>query len=81
MAASVAFVVVPESVIIVVVKFPLPSLATIVETTFDAVAVVAEFNTFPAVEMVDSLLSIIAAALEMSEFTIKLVVKFPNESL
>ena len=45
------------AVIVPAVKLPLPSLATIALAVFRLVAVVAELETLPAVEMVASLLS------------------------
>ena len=58
------------AVMVPAVKFPLASRATIVEAVLASVAVVAELLTFPAVAMVASLVSTIAADELMSAFTI-----------
>jgi hypothetical protein len=70
--AVVAVEALPEraAVIVPAEKFPLASLATIADAVFALVAVVAELDTFPAVEMVASLVSAIAAEELMSALTI-----------
>ena len=62
-------------------KLPLVSRRTIVLGVFVFVAVVAEFATLPAVEMVASLLSVIAAEFEISALTINDDDKLPELSL
>ncbi len=54
------------------VKFPLASRATIADAVLASVAVVAELLTFPAVAMVASLVSTIAAVGLMSALTMVL---------
>ena len=80
-AASVALVVVPVNVIIVVEKLPDESRATIAFAVFALVAEVAEFATFPAVEIVANLVSTIPAAGAISASTINELDKFPDASL
>ena len=63
------------------VKFPKASRATIAEAVLEEVAVVAEFDTLLAVEIVANLVSTIAADAETSASTSKDVVKFPEASL
>ena len=58
------------SVALPAMKLPDASRATIAETVFASVAVVAELDTFPAVEIVASFVSTIAAAELMSALTI-----------
>ncbi len=58
------------AVIVPAVKFPLASRATMAEAVLAFVAVVAELLTFPAVAIVASLVSTIAADVLMSAFTI-----------
>jgi len=69
----VAVVAFPEraAVIVPALKFPLPSLATIAFAVFESVAVVAELETFPEVEIVSSFVSAIAALELISAFTIE----------
>src|SRR3990167_4391061 len=69
------------AVIVPAVKLPDASLATIVLAVFAFVAVVAEFDTFPAVEIVANFESTIAAEESTSAFTIKDELRFPDESL
>jgi hypothetical protein len=57
------------AVIVPAAKFPLVSRATIAEFVFTLVAVVAEFETFKAVEIVASFVSDIAALALISAFT------------
>jgi hypothetical protein len=59
-------------------KFPEPSRSTIVLGVFAEVAVVAELETFPAVEIVASLVSTIAAVASMFESVIP-EIKFREE--
>ena len=80
-AASVALVVVPFRVIILVEKLPDASRATIVFAVLVLVAVVAELATLPAVEIVANLASEIAADELISAFTISELDKFPEASL
>jgi hypothetical protein len=63
-ATSVAFVVVPDKEIIVALKLPDASRATIAEAVLLFVAVVAELDTFPDVEIVARYESAIVAVLE-----------------
>ena len=58
-----------SAVIVLAVKLPLPSRATIALAVFAEVAVVALFETFDAVEIVASLVSTIAADALMSALT------------
>ena len=58
------------AVIIPASRFPLPSLETIAFAVFATVAVVAELDTFPAVDIVASFVSTIPAAASTSPFTI-----------
>ena len=60
----------PEAVMVPAIKPPLLSRATMVETVLAAVAVVAELLIFPDVEMVASLVSAMAAMLDISALTI-----------
>ena len=71
-ALVVTFDAVPVKVAVIVpaAKLPLPSLATIVETVFTFVAVVAELLTLPPVLIVASFVSTIAAEALISPFTI-----------
>ena len=62
-------------------KFPELSRSTIVFGVFALVAVVAEFATLPAVEMVANLVSAIAAEGSTSAFTINELVNNPDELL
>ena len=62
-------------------KFPDESRATIALGVFALVAVVAEFATLPAVEMVANLVSVIPAFAAISAFTINEVDKLPEASL
>ena len=59
-----------EAVMVPALKSPLASRATIAEAVFALVAVVAEFDTLPAVEMVASFVSTIPADALMSPLTI-----------
>ncbi len=70
--AVVAVVALPfkAAVIVPAEKFPAPSRNTIVFDVFVGVAVVAELATFPAVEIVASLVTTIAAPGATSAFTI-----------
>jgi len=69
---AVAVVALPERVAVIVpaVKLPDASRATIADAVFALVAVVAELDTFPVVEMVASLVSAIAAEALTSASTI-----------
>ena len=58
------------SVALPATKFPDESRAIIAEFVFEDVAVVAEFDTFPAVEIVASFVSAMAAEAFMSASTI-----------
>ena len=58
------------AVMVPAVKSPFTSLATIADAVFALVAVVAELLTFPAVDMVASFVSTIAAEALMSALTI-----------
>ena len=69
------------AIIVPALKLPDASRSTIVFGVLRLVAVVAEFDTFPAVEIVASLVSTIPAAGSTSAFTIKELDKFPNASL
>src|SRR5436190_10085894 len=80
-ATSVGFVTTPVIVIIFVVKSPVPFRNTIVFGTFELVAVVAEFATLPAVDIVANLVSTIPATGETSALTINDELKLPNASL
>ena len=60
-------------------KLPVISLATMVDTVFRFVAVVAEFATSPAVVNVANFSLLISALDEISVFIIKLFVKLPFE--
>src|SRR5579872_7004473 len=62
-------------------KFPELSRATIAFAVFKLVAVVAEFATLPAVEIVANLVSTIAAAGSTSALTINELVNNPDELL
>src|SRR5262245_31341285 len=62
-------------------KFPEASRDTIAFAVFALVAVVAELFTLPAVVIVASLPSLIAADALISAFTIKELLKFPEASL
>ena len=64
LVADVAVEALPErsAVIMLAVKFPEASRATIALPVFDAVAVVAELDTLPAVEIVLNLVSAIEPA-------------------
>lgn len=65
------------AVMVPAVKFPLASLATIPFATFKLLAVVAEFDTFPADDMVANFVSDILASLATSLLDIKDDVKLP----
>src|SRR5690606_6923480 len=67
--------------IVPALKLPEPSRNTIVFGVFKLVAVVAELDTLPAVEIVANLVSTIAAAGLTSAFTINELDKFPDASL
>src|SRR5262249_24489900 len=79
LVAVVAVVALPESAAVIVPaeKLPDASRETIASAVFVLVAVVAEFDTFPAVEMVANLVSAIAAVADTSAFTIAELVKLP----
>src|SRR5579871_1992809 len=68
-------------IISVAEKLPAASRNTIVFAVFKLVAVVAEFATLPAVEIVLSLLSVIAALGEISALITNDEVRLPDESL
>jgi len=69
------------AVIVPAEKLPDASRAIIALAVFALVAVVAEFATLPAVEIVANLLSVIAADELISLFTINELDKLPEESL
>ncbi len=83
LVAVVAVVALPLkfAVIVPAEKLPEPSRATIALAVFALVAVVAELATLPAVLMVASLVSTIAAAGSTSAFTINELDKSPEASL
>lgn len=60
-------------------KFPDPSLATMADAVLAEAAVVAEFETLPAVEIVASFVSTMPAAALMSAFSM-FVIEFPVPS-
>ena len=69
------------AVIVPAEKLPAASRAIIAFGVFALVAVVAEFATLPAVIIVASFVSIIAADALTSAFTMSELDKFPDESL
>ena len=80
--ADVALDALPLNVAVIVpaLKLPLASRATIAETVFALVAVVAELLTLPAVLIVDNLSSVIDPAnIPLVTFKAPIVVAFPTE--